>query len=421
MACHDRSSGLLLTRDGRTVRAVDDHRAAALALAAPTPAADVPLEAAAGLVLADDVRAAGPLPAWDNSAMDGYAVRAADCAGAAPGAPVLLAVVADLPAGSAADAAVGPGQAARIMTGAPLPRGADAVVPVEQTDGGTGRVAVHAAPRVGAHVRRAGEDARAGDLVLAAGTLLAERHVAAAAAAGAGTLRVHRRPRVLVVATGSELVPPGAPRARGQIPDSNSYLLAAAVAAVGAEAVRVPPVPDDPEALRAVLAAHDGAVDAVVTAGGVSVGAYDVVKAALTGWGDVEFVAVAMQPGKPQGLGRLPGGTPVYCLPGNPVSVFVSFEVLVRPALQRMRGLAEVERPTVRAVVEDGWRTPQGRAQYMPVALTGDPPVARRAAAGGSGSHLAAGLARADGLAVVPADVAAVVAGDVLTVMRCDA
>ncbi|NLE71703.1 MAG: molybdopterin molybdenumtransferase MoeA, partial [Actinomycetales bacterium] len=141
------------------MRAVDDHRAAALALAAPTPAADVPLEAAAGLVLADDVRAAGPLPAWDNSAMDGYAVRAADCAGAAPGAPVLLAVVADLPAGSAADAAVGPGQAARIMTGAPLPPGADAVVPVEQTDGGTGRVAVHAAPRVGAHVRRAGEDA----------------------------------------------------------------------------------------------------------------------------------------------------------------------------------------------------------------------------------------------------------------------
>jgi molybdopterin molybdotransferase len=227
---------------------------------------------------------------------------------------------------------------------------------------------------------------------------------------------------VLVLATGSELVAPGQPRARGQIPDSNSFLMAAAVDAAGCDVVRLPPVPDDAGRLRDVLAEHEPDVDAVVTAGGVSVGAYDVVKEALTGWGDVEFVAVAMQPGKPQGLGRLPGGTPVYCLPGNPVSVFVSFEVLVRPALLRMRGLTVVDRPTVRAVAEDGWRTPPGRAQYMPVALReeGGSWWARRAAPGGSGSHLAAGLAAADGLAVVPVDTPEVRSGDPLTVMRCE-
>jgi len=158
------------------------------------------------------------------------------------------------------------------------------------------------------------------------------------------------------------------------------------------------------------------------SAGNVRVGAYDVVKAALTGWGDVEFVAVAMQPGKPQGLGTLPTGTPVFCLPGNPVSVFVSFEVLVRPALLRMRGLAALDRPLFTAVAEDGWRTPQGRAQYMPVALREDGGTwrARRAVAGGSGSHLAAGLAAADGLAVLPMDVPEVNPGDLLTVMRCE-
>ncbi|GEN78784.1 molybdopterin molybdotransferase MoeA [Actinotalea fermentans] len=404
------------------MRTVNEHRAAALALAAPLEAIELPLAEAAGHVLARDVCADGPLPPWDNSAMDGYAVRAADVSAAVPDGPVRLRVIADLAAGSAATPVVGPGEAARIMTGAPMPPGADAVVPVEQTDAATDVVAIGAPARVGAHVRRVGEDAAAGNVVLAAGALLAERRVGALAAAGAGTVTAHRRPRVLVLATGSELVAPGEPRARGQIPDSNSFLLAAAVTAAGCEAVRLPPVPDDAARLREVLAAHEADVDAVITAGGVSVGAYDVVKEALTGWGDVAFVAVAMQPGKPQGLGRLPGGTPVFCLPGNPVSVFVSFEVLVRPALLRMRGLTAVDRPTVPATVEDGWRTPPGRAQYMPVALRDEGGAwrVRRAVPGGSGSHLAAGLAAADGLAVVPLDTSEVRSGDLLTVMRCE-
>ena len=351
------------------MRTVSEHRAAALALAGPLGPVELPLAEAAGHVLARDVCTDGPLPPWDNSAMDGYAVRAVDVRGAGPDHPVRLRVIADLAAGSAETPVVGPGEAARIMTGAPMPPGADAVVPVEQTDAATQVVAIGAPARPGAHVRRAGEDAAAGDVVLAAGALLAERRVGAVAAAGAGTVTVHRRPRVLVLATGSELVAPGEPRARGQIPDSNSFLLAAAVSAAGCELVRLPPVPDDAARLRAVLTEHEPDVDAVITAGGVSVGAYDVVKEALTGWADVEFVPVAMQPGKPQGLGRLPGGTPVFCLPGNPVSVFVSFEVHVRPALLRMRGLTAVDRPTVRATVEDGWRTPSARVQYMPVAL----------------------------------------------------
>jgi molybdopterin molybdotransferase len=309
------------------------------------------------------------------------------------------------------------------MTGAPVPPGADAVVPVEVTDAGTVAVEIRQAAPVGAHVRRAGEDAVAGDLVVAAGTLLGPAHVSALASVSAATVRVHRRPRVAVVSTGDELVPPGTPLGRGQIPDSNSWLLAAAVREAGGDPVRLGPVGDDPAALRELLDELDGSVDAVVTSGGVSVGAFDVVKAALRDEPGVEFVPVAVQPGKPQGLGRLPGGTPVFALPGNPVSSFASFEMFVRPALLRMRGLADVQRPTVVSPSGDGWRTPPGRAQLMPVRwvpATGAGPgtVVVPATAGGSGSHLVARLALAEGLAVIPADVDEVAAGDLLTILK---
>lgn len=419
------------------MRSLTEHRAATLALGTPLPAVEVPLADALGLVLAEPLRTAEPLPRWDNSAMDGYAVRAVDTSGAAPEAPVHLQVVADLPAGSPDEPVVLPGTAARIMTGAPVPRGADAIVPVEATDAGTATVAVHAPAALGAHVRRAGEDAVPGDLVLDAGALLGPAHVAAAASLGLATVRAHRRPRIAVISTGDELVPPGEPLARGQIPDSNSWLLAAAVRDAGCDALRLGPVGDDVDALRALL--HDldagghGVVDGIVTSGGVSVGAYDVVKAALLPEPDVDFLPVAVQPGKPQGLGRLPHGTPVWTLPGNPVSSFVSFEMFVRPALQRMRGLAHPERPWFTAVAADEWRTPPGRAQVMPVRFVTDDgapagpaaggalgalPRVARATGRGSGSHLAARLALAHGLAVVPAEVEAVRAGDTLDVVR---
>lgn len=397
---------------------VDAHLERVLAGVAPLGRVEaVGVADAAGRTLATSVDARVDLPSFDNSAMDGYAVRFADVAAATADAPVVLDVIADLPAGSAEQVAVGPGQAARIMTGAPIPEGADAVVPVEQTDGGTARVAILAAPRLAHHIRRRGEDLHAGDRVLGAGVVLDARRIAAAAAAGVAELPVAAAPRVAVVATGSELVEPGAPLGPGRIHDSNSLLLAALVAEAGgivSEALRMP---DDPDALRDWIAARDPC-DLVVFAGGVSVGAHDVVRHVLGELGTVGFARVAMQPGKPQAFGVLPGGTPVFGLPGNPVSVAVSFEAFVRPALQRMLGRAEVRRATWRAVVDDGWPSPAARRQYMPVALAvrDGRPVVRRAASGGAGSHLVAGLAAADGFAIVPEDVEQVAAGDLVEV-----
>lgn len=385
------------------MRTLDEHLAAALALAAPLPAVVTPISAALGLVLADAVLARSDLPRWDNSAMDGYAVRAQDTS-TADEADVVLEVVADLPAGTAAQPTVGVAQAARIMTGAPVPPGADAVVPIEHTDAGLTQVRVRRAAAPGAHIRRAGEDLRQGEVVLPAGMELTPTRLAAAAAAGRGEVVVHPAPRVAVVATGSELVAAGAMAERGQIPDSNSVLLAAAVRAAGGEVVLARAVGDDQAGFASLIDGLEGLVDLVVTAGGVSMGAYEVVREVLDPTGDVAFVTVAMQPGKPQGIGRLRDGTPVLCLPGNPVSAFVSFEVFVRPVIRAMRGLPARPACVEVAVVDDAWTPPQGRTQLMPVAVDGPPGArrARRATGGGSGSHLVAGLARADGLLVVP-------------------
>lgn len=406
------------------MRRIEDHRREALALVRPMPATRVSIESADSQVLAQDVLAPSALPRWDNSAMDGYAVRYGDVAAASPAAPVRLEVLADLPAGSDAQPIVLAGTAARIMTGAVVPVGADAVVPVEHTDGGRDVVWITAAAELGAHIRTAGGDARSGDVILRAGTLLGPAQVAAAAAAGCGTLLVHRRPRVAVLSTGSELVRPGQELRLGQIPDSNSYLLAVAVRAAGCEAVRVGIVKDDPAALRSVLAELDGSVDVILTSGGVSKGAYDVVKEVLAPEAGMAFVEVAMQPGKPQGLGCLAGGTPVFALPGNPVSVFVSFEVFVRPALLLMRGFTELDRPAISAEVVEGWRNRTGRTQYMPIRFEDKESamehLIRPAGPGGSQSHLVAALAQVQGLAVVPQGTVEVRPGDRLQVRRVD-
>ncbi|WP_104170176.1 MULTISPECIES: gephyrin-like molybdotransferase Glp [unclassified Cryobacterium] len=408
-----------------SARSVADQLSFVLAAVAPLPPVLVSLDEALGLMLAEDVRSATDTPPFDNSAMDGYAVRRADLLQASAEHPVTLPVVADLAAGTSQNPHLETGQVARIMTGAPLPDGADAVVPIEDTDQGIDTVTVVRAPQPAAHIRRAGEDAHAGDTVLTRGSVLWPTRVAAAASAGTSSLRAHPAPRVAVISTGSELVTPGEPTRRGQIPDSNSYLLASAVTAAGGVPIRLGAVPDDENTLRSLLASLAGTVDAIVLSGGVSVGAYDIVKAVLAPLGTVRFGPVKMQPGKPQGFGRWPAddnaveGPLIFALPGNPVSAFVSFEVFVRPALRRLGGHIELFRPTISATAGESWDSPPGRAQYMPVTLegVGIRRVVRRSAAGGSGSHLVAGLAQAVGLAIVPENVTRIAEGDRVTVM----
>jgi molybdopterin molybdotransferase len=435
-----------------SARSVAAHLAIVLGSVDPLPPVRVALDEARGLVLAEDVLTVTDTPPFDNSAMDGYAVILADLLEASAQNPITLPVVADLAAGTDQNPRLVPGQVARIMTGAPIPDGADAVVPIEDTDQGTEQVTILQAPKPAAHIRRAGEDAHAGDRVLRAGSVLWPTRVAAAASAGTSSVLVHPAPRVAVISTGSELVTPGSPTRRGQIPDSNSFLLSAAVAEAGGIPVRIGAVPDDDDVLRAVLTELAGQVDVIVLSGGVSVGAYDVVKAVLKPLGTVDFGPVKMQPGKPQGFGRWPAtdsvpGPLIFALPGNPVSAYVSFEVFVRPALRRLLGQETLHRRTVTATVVDGWRSPPGRAQYMPVILThrtadaeddnadsstdgsadnsaddsangsADNIEARPASRGGSGSHLVAGLAQANGLAIVLEDTTHIRGGDLITVM----
>ncbi len=344
------------------VRTVAEHQSVVAELLARTEVVTLPLADAAGLVLAEDLVATRALPAFDNSAMDGYAVRAADLTGASAEHPVRLPVAEDVPAGRIDGPALAPGTAHRIMTGAPMPAGADAVVQVEATDGGTDAVAVHEARTSGSHVRTAGEDVAVGETVLPAGAVLGAAQLGLVAALGERTVRVHRRLRVLVLSTGSELVEPGLPLRHGQIHESNGVMLATAVRAAGALAEQVRFVADDVAEFDAALAARGAHVDLAVTSGGVSAGAYEVVKDALAGRG-VEFVKVAMQPGMPQGAGRV-RGMPVVTLPGNPVSALVSFEVFLRPAIRASMGHREVQRRVVRARLTESLNSPAGRRQF---------------------------------------------------------
>jgi molybdopterin molybdotransferase len=393
---------------------VEEHLARCLAAFGSLPPRDLPLVEALDCVLADDVVATGALPAFDNSSMDGYAVRVEDVAGASAEQPVVLPVVADLPAGVRETSPLVPGSAARIMTGAPVPPGTSAVVPVEWTDGGVAKVVVRQPARPAQNIRRAGEDVTPGEQLLGAGTRLGPRHVALLAATGRDRVRVHPRPRVVVLSTGSELVEPGRTPGFGQVSDANSYALTAAALDAGAVADRVGIVEDDPRLLLATLEEALGRADVLVTSGGVSAGAYDTVKAVLSRLGTVSFDRVAMQPGMPQGFGTLgPDATPIFTLPGNPVSAYVSFEVFVRPALRAMMGEARLHRPQVSATAMAGWTSPAAKRQFARAVLSLDGAGRRLVTpVGGHGSHLVADLSSADALAIVPEGVDAVRAGD---------
>jgi molybdopterin molybdotransferase len=381
----------------------DQARASVLERLRPLPPRSVPLNEALGCVLAEDVTAAEDLPPFANSAMDGFALRAADLPGAGEASPVSLRLRGEVFAGSARLPRVEPGTAARIMTGAPLPPGADAVVPVEETAVEGDTVQVRKAVGERAFVREAGEDVRAGTVVLERGRRLDPAAVGMLASVGRREVPVYPRPRVAVVSTGDELVDPGEPLGPGQIRDSNSWLLVAQARAAGVEAFRCGRLHDDPDALRRgfALAAADG--DAVLTSGGVSVGERDYTKQVLAELGDVRPWRVAMQPGMPQAFG-FAAGTPLFGLPGNPVSCFVVFEVLVRPGLRRLAGFQDdqLDRPRVVARLGEPVRSPSGKVSFLRVRLRAGDEGIEAVLTGAQGSGVLSSCVAADGLAVVP-------------------
>lgn len=388
---------------------VDEHRAAVRDLIGDAPTRHLPVERCHGLVLAEDVPAGVALPPFDNSAMDGYAVRSVDVNGATREHPIVLPVAEDIPAGRTDIPPLERGTTHRIMTGAPMPEGADTVVKVEDTDGRADQVSVFAGAEPGLHIRRTGSDIERGTLALRAGTVLSPAHLGLAAAIGVDMLPVRGPLRVLVVSTGSELICAPEPLKHGQIYESNSVMLASALTALGCEAEVLRSVPDEADKFHAALGERLGEVDLVVTSGGVSAGAYEVVKDALGG-DTVRFTKVAMQPGGPQGCGRYQG-VPIVTLPGNPVSVLVSYEVFLRPAVLAALGHQVVERASARARLLEPLRAPGGKRQFRRGFYT--PPEGADTGRvtgtvgprGGPSSHLLAAFTQANCLILIPEEV----------------
>jgi molybdopterin molybdotransferase len=373
---------------------VAEARERVLGAVTPLEVVELPVADALGYGLAEDVFAPHDLPRFANSAMDGYAVRAQDT----DPAPVELELAGEVRAGTAGAVAVGPGTAVRIMTGAPLPPGADAVVELEVTEEHGGRVLVHEPVTPGRHVRPAGDDLRQGDPAVAAGAELGPGELALLAALGRSPVRVHRRPRVALLVTGDELVDPEAEAGPGQVRDSNTVALKGLVAESGGEVVFARRVGDSLEDTVDALSAAAAAADLMVSSGGVAVGRYDFVKEAVERLGRIDLWRVAMQPGKPVVLGEV-GGTPLLALPGNPVSIHVGFEQFVRPALRKMRGLAELLRPEVRARLTRSLDKRPGRLHFVRVRLELGPEGFLATPTGPQGSHIQSSLVGCHGLA----------------------
>ena len=373
---------------------------------APLPPRRVPLGGALGRAAAEDVVAADPVPPFTNSGMDGFAVRAADVASAREDAPAVLRVLADLPAGQVAACDVAPGTALRIMTGAPLPGGADAVVPVEWTTAAAERVAVRRPVRPGANVRPAGEDVPAGERVVARGAVLRPGDIGVLAEVGCAEIAVVPQARLAVITTGDELVDAAARPGPGQIRDSNLHAVGAQAAAFGATALAWPRVPDRRADLERALREAAAAADAIVTTGGISMGEFDCVKDVLAALGaERVFWRVAQKPAGPLGFWRL-GGVPVFGVPGNPVAAMIVMEEYVRPALRKLMGLPCLFRPERRARLEAPWerRATDDRLHFLRVVARAEGGVWHARLAGRQGSGVLSSMARANALALVPPD-----------------
>jgi len=400
---------------------VDEHLALILDRIDQLPAYDQPLLETIGLPIVEDVVSPMSLPSFDNSAMDGYAVVFKDVADAGPDRAAHLPVVGEIAAGKTTIYAMSPGTAVRIMTGAPIPAGCDAVVPVEHTDNGVAKVQINQAPTLGQHIRRAGEDVSKGDVILSVGDRIDARRVGLLASIGIGRVATRPRPRVVIMSTGSELVEPGETLGRDSIYDSNSYLLAAAARNAGAIAYRVTAIPDDPETFLEALSDQLVRADVVVTSGGVSKGTHDVVKEALLETGTVRFHEVAMQPGKPQGFGVIgEDATPIFTLPGNPVSAYISFELFVVPALRKMMGRTPLTRTLVRAQLTAPVTSIKGKRQFLRGLFEPKVGGSTVTPVGGAGSHLLGGLSQSNALIVLGEDVASAPAGADVPVLLLD-
>ena len=405
-------------REPAAMELVDSYLAGVLSAIRPIAARELSLDEADGAVLTSDITAGWPLPPFENSAMDGYAVLAADLTTASETAPVTLPVRGEVPAGDTRSHQLVPGSCLRIMTGAMLPAGADAIVPVEWTDGGTGQVTIRQSPAPGNAIKRTGDDAAPGDVLLTAGSRLGQAALGLLAAAGHGRALARPRPRITVISTGNELAEPGAPLLPGQIWESNSVMLAAAARQLGCPARRHPMVRDDTDAVLAAIESELPATDLLVTSGGVSMGGeHDVVKAALQRLGTVRFTKVAMQPGMPQGFGVVgDDAVPIFTLPGNPVSAYVSFQLFVRPAVSALQNLEAERLPRVRAVLGAPVRSPAGKRSFLRGILDAATGTVRPVS--GQASHQLASLAKANALIIVPEPVSELAAGESADVLE---
>jgi molybdopterin molybdotransferase len=404
---HDSAEGLV---------PVEAARARVLDAVKPLSPIELPLTDAYGCVTARDVVATVSLPEFASSGMDGYAVRASDVAEASPDHPADLKVVGRAMIGQRPDATVGAGEAVQIATGAPIPAGADTIVPIENSRASDDVVQLFEAAAEGRHIRPAGEDVREGSVLVEAGRRLGSPELGLLANAGHATPLVHPRPRVVVLSTGDELIPPTEQPDYGQIHDSNAYTLFGALRETGAIPVMAGIVRDDVDSLKETVLDYLIQADAFVSSGGVSVGERDVVKAAFFRRGDVGFSKVAMQPGMPQGFGQIEG-KPYFGLPGNPVSVFVSFELFVRPALLKMMGRSRLDRPEVTATLTDDVSGPKGKMQYARVRVARADGGWEATPTGARGSNLISTVARANGLAMIPPGVELAPAGSPVRVM----